>query len=99
MTKHKAAYQIINHGPEHSDYFQGCGTAFTPFKYCVTGIGDNAREAYDDALDQASTIDDLAFAQLPVRPKGIRKSNKLTKKEMESDGFYWHVSIRFGKDE
>jgi hypothetical protein len=43
--------QLINHGREHEQYFQGCGTAFTTFDNVVTGIGDDANEAYDDALE------------------------------------------------
>ncbi len=47
------AYEIINHGIEHSQYFQGCGVSFTEFDVCFTGIGNSAFEALDDALGQA----------------------------------------------
>ena len=44
-------YEIINHGICHSDYFQGCGTAFTEFIDVATGIGNSEQEALDDALE------------------------------------------------
>jgi hypothetical protein len=47
-------YEIIDHGVENSDYFQGCGVSFTEFDSVYTGIGDTPAEALDDALDQAS---------------------------------------------
>lgn len=44
-------YEILSHGIEHSQYFQGCGTAFTEFTDVATGIGDTEAEAFEDALD------------------------------------------------
>lgn len=56
MNTHKIArFQIIDHGIEHSQYFQGCGTSYTNFDYCVTGCGGNATEAFDDALEQIAS--------------------------------------------
>ena len=89
------AYEIINHGPEHSQYFQGCGTAFTDFDFCETGIGDNAKEAYNDAIEGLYTMDidgKSLDKLLPKNPHGIRKTDKLTKGM--DDEYYWHVSIR-----
>lgn len=54
MEKGIEAYQVIDHGVEHSQYFQGCGVAFTEFVDCFTGIGDTAREALDDAIENAA---------------------------------------------
>ena len=45
-------YQIIDHGIEHEQYFQGCGVAFTPYTDCYTGVGDTFTEAFEDAMDQ-----------------------------------------------
>lgn len=45
------AIEVIDHGIEHSQYFQGCGTSFTRFENVVTGIGDNFAEAIDDCLE------------------------------------------------
>ncbi len=42
-------YEIDDHGVEHSQYFQGAGTG--NFDDVATGIGNNAEEAFNDALD------------------------------------------------
>lgn len=52
-------YELIDHGIEWSDYFQGCGTAFTNYNHVVTGIGDNPAEAISDALEMITECDDL----------------------------------------
>lgn len=102
-------YQIIDHGPEHEQYFQGCGVAFTKFDMCFTGIGDNAKDAYEDAAEHAcahicSGPDGMPFSealkkldlanQLPMRPRGIRASDRLTREQMENGEIHWYVSIR-----
>ena len=91
----KPQYEIINHGYDHSQYFQGCGVAFTSFEHVVTGCGLNAKEAYEDAVEQ------IAMAgheiNLPTRPHGINAKDKvpakLTKEEVNEAWFY--VSIRY----
>lgn len=60
-------YQIVRHGVEYSDYFQGCGTSFTEYDHVQTGIGDTEREAFDDALDmiaQSHDIDEPSMKRL-----------------------------------
>ena len=100
MTKRAIEYEIINHGPEHSDYFQGCGTSFTDFDEVATGIGNNAKQAYEDAVEQLYTMDiDSASLDkiIPTRPKGIRASDKIPAAQAqayEDISYYWHVSIR-----
>ncbi len=47
-----SSFEIIDHGIDHAQYFQGCGVSFTEFEYVVTGYGQNAKEAFSDALDQ-----------------------------------------------
>ena len=51
------AYEIIDHGVEHEQYFQGCGTAFTEFTDVYTGIGDTPKDALEDALESAAWDD------------------------------------------
>ena len=50
-------YEIINHGIEHSDYFQGCGVSCTEFTAVATGIGNSEKEALDDAMAQLAQMD------------------------------------------
>ena len=51
-AKRIGEFELIDHGIEHSQYFQGCGVAFTWFANVVTGIGDNPAEAIDDCLEE-----------------------------------------------
>ena len=88
------AYQIKNHGPENSQYWQGYGTYSSAINAqdVATGIGDNAKEAYEDAIEQLAmngwNVDDL-----PKRPTGIRKRDRLNKEERENVEYFWYVSI------
>ena len=50
-------HQILDHGVNGSQYFQGCGTYGTEYTEVYTGIGDSAHEALEDALEQAATSD------------------------------------------
>lgn len=103
--KHKAiAIEIINHGYEHSQYFQGCGTYGTDFDIVYTGSGDNAKDAYDDAVEQLymSDIDSKSLDKvIPKRPAGIRKSDKVPAAitKHEENEVYWYVSIRVAFNE
>lgn len=45
-------YEIIDHGVEHEQYFQGCGVSHTKFDEVYTGIGSTLREALRDADEQ-----------------------------------------------
>jgi hypothetical protein len=45
------AFEIVDHGIQHSDYFSGCGTSFTNYTDVATGIGDDFQEALEDALE------------------------------------------------
>jgi hypothetical protein len=45
-------YELISHGFEASDYFGGCGTAFTSYDNVVTGCADTEEDAFKDALGQ-----------------------------------------------
>lgn len=45
--------EILNHGIEHSQYFQGCGTSFTRWQHVATGVGDTLIDALEDALEMA----------------------------------------------
>jgi hypothetical protein len=58
-------HEIRNHGVEHSQYFQGAGTAFTRFDACYTGIGDSLGEALDDAVEQLAMSDEYDPKSLP----------------------------------
>ena len=50
-------YEVIDHGVEHEQYFQGCGTAFTDYEDIATGVGDDPHEALEDALESLAQAD------------------------------------------
>ena len=85
------SYEIRDHGMNHSQYFQGCGTAFTNFTHVWTGAGDSSKEAYNDALDQAyMDIGDLAD-KFQKRPVGFTLRPTVPH---DSEDVYFYVSIR-----
>lgn len=44
-------YQVVDHGFDAEQSFQGCGVSFTDFEDVSTGVGDTATEALEDALE------------------------------------------------
>ena len=51
------AFEIVDHGFESAQYFQGCGTSFTEFVDVATGTGDTAHAALEDALENLAQSD------------------------------------------
>lgn len=45
-------FDIIDHGIDHSEYFQGFCVSHTVFDHAETGCGETPAEALDDALEQ-----------------------------------------------
>lgn len=90
-----AEYDITDRGVDHAQYFQGHGTSFSDFDESYTGAGDNAVEAYDDAVEQAATSG-WDVSALPTRPRGIRKSDRVrhVRGEDEDNEIYYYVSLR-----
>ena len=96
-------FQVDDLGIQNTQYFQGYGTAFTPFTDCCYGIGDNPREALDDCLEIiASTydidVDDLEnrihvaypdFCDCGDEPSVLAEYGE------ESEDMYYHVGIRW----
>lgn len=91
--------EILDHGIEHSQYFQGCGTTGTKFDECITGIGVSAISALDDALEQIA----MAGIEFPKSVEEEALSNVAFGEETvpegeEHDELYYHVSIRLKFD-
>ncbi len=60
MNKSKiTSFQILDHGIEHAQYFQGCGVSHTDFEHVATGCGHNLLEALDDAIEQIAQTHDI----------------------------------------
>jgi hypothetical protein len=88
------AHEVIVHGVEHAQFFQGCGVSFTHYEDVATGTGCDAAEAFEDALevlaqsdwnvDDAEQWDDAPSAQ----------DAQLTVEEMDHEELYVYVSVR-----
>jgi len=86
-------HQIVYLGVDYPDYFQGFGTAFTPYSNSVVGIGETPQEAYLDAVDVMAQQDHQAAGRMPRKMQGHgRQSNA-------PDGAYHYVGIRWGRKE
>ena len=94
-------YELIDHGIENCQYFQGCGTSWTDYDECDTGIGSNFAEAYDDCCEMIAQRADVtgdweAFDKRVLKDIGRRKFPRrpaITSKHNED--CYYHVSIRY----
>jgi len=95
-------FQIVDHGIEHSQYFQGCGVACTKYEYVVTGIGDNCEEALEDCLDQIMTdgfnTSSIENSEDIKQYKGaIARDQQSVSKHIHADADEWnyYLSIRW----
>lgn len=99
-------YELIDHGIDHAQYFQGCGVCFTHFHEVQTGCGENFGKAIQDALEAiaCSTRGDLAkkletqiksdegWKEWPESPEANADTPK---EELEYSEMYYYVSIRY----
>lgn len=90
-------YQIINHGKENHQYFQGCGVCFSEFDSVVTGCGSDAVEAYEDALDCLAQDAGVDIGKMPKRPRGYGITRALRVLKRDSEDTYVYVSIRYNR--
>ncbi len=88
------SFQVVDHGIEHAQYFEGCGVWGTEYDECVTGCGNDAAEALDDALE--------SIAQNGADVSAIEAEVKADIPDMFSDfvpadaeEVYYYVSIRY----
>jgi len=96
-------FEVVAHGIDTEDYFQGCGVSYTPYSDVVTGIGDNPSEAVDDCLEQIAMngvdVEDMEgrickeceIETLPTRPR-------VSSQQAIADCHYY-VSIRYNTQE
>lgn len=91
-------FNLVDHGVEYPDYFQGCGVAFTSYANVATGIGDNPSEAIDDCLDMIAQggIDTEGMEARIMAQEGL---DELPVFPFAPDGAYYHVSIRWNDQE
>ena len=102
-------YKVLDHGIDGSQYFPGCGTAFTPYEHVVTGCGDNPAEALDDALEQiaeqgfdaealeAQILEAEGWDKMPDKPSASETFLKANPdaEDCEESELYYYLSIRW----
>jgi hypothetical protein len=95
-------YEIVDHGVDHSDYFQGCGVAYTEFDKCYTGAGRSLKEALGDALEQIGEHYDLLGCpdllgecnESSDNDRVTQSYENIREKEPEDSQLYYYASIR-----
>lgn len=92
-------FEIVDHGMELGDYFQGCGVAFTKWQHVVTGVGESAIAAYDDAVEQiAMGYQDTTIVETFPETLDWLSDEVDSRMEDEDCADWWYrVSIRWGK--
>jgi acetate kinase len=86
--------EVIDHGIQYAQYFQGCGVAFTDFTHVATGIGTNSREAIEDAIEQLvmSGIEfdseDTSYLETEIKLLGPDEAPE------DAEEAYYYVSVR-----
>ena len=93
MKKTIAEFEIVSHGIDGEQYFQGCGVAFTAFDDVATGIGDTEQEALSDALELLAQNDWEISEELEEEVKTANSKDALTEEQAEGD-MHHYVSVR-----
>jgi hypothetical protein len=96
MAKRIGSFQLVDHGIENEQYFQGCGVAFTEFNECATGCGRNPAEALDDLIEQIACAgwdcDDLEARILADLGK-----RRVPKRPLARGDCYYYLSLRWSE--
>lgn len=89
-----ASFQVIDHGPEHGQFFQGCGTAYTNYDHVVTGSRCTQKEAYDDALEQiAMTHSNVDLTELEAYGKARYDDDKVPDSINDDESGEWNYYL------
>ena len=87
------SFEVISHGIDYPDYFQGCGVCCTEFDSVATGVGGTEAEAFDDALEGLSQQD---WDTETVETDAIKQYGKPSRKPIPKkygDEAYFYISI------
>ena len=90
-------FEIVDHGIEHEQYFQGCGTCHSAFADVATGCGDNPAEAIDDALEQIACggVDVSGMEARILKDIKRRKMPKRPRVKASQEECHYYLSIRY----
>jgi hypothetical protein len=83
-------FDIIDHGIDHAQYFQGDSAMFTSFETTETGCGDTFADAIDDALEGIAQVSEVEidFDDLNARIKeslGLKSTDEYPTKPSASE--------------
>lgn len=98
MKKDITNFQLLSHGFDHSQYFQGCGTSFTDYAHVVTGCGGSEKEAFEDALEQLC-MQVSGVTTWEIESKAGKLSEETLKDIPEDNEVYFYYSIRYNLEE
>ena len=70
-------FEFEDGGVEHEQYWQGAGVANTRFNHVATGIGEDAAEAFEDALEMVAQQEEgeIDFSAIEQSPEGQQLAN------------------------
>jgi hypothetical protein len=91
MRKAIESFEIVDHGIQHEQYFQGCGVSFTEFTDCATGIGNDHCEALEDCLEQLAC---MGWDVESIKPDSDFEFTGNMVKNSDSDDCHYYVSVR-----
>ena len=92
-------FEIVDHGIEGEQYFQGCGLSHSRFEDVATGCGDNPAEAIDDALESLAQNDwDVEGMEKRILAQELPGKRVLPTKprvtSRHADDCHYYLSIR-----
>lgn len=91
-------FELVDHGIQNDQYFQGCGIAFTEYEDIATGCGNDPAEAIDDALESLAQGDwDCEDMEQRIIDQEFATKRKFPTKPsvpLSSEDCYYYVSIR-----
>jgi len=93
-------YEIIDHGVEHEQYFQGCGVSHTKYDEVYTGIGDSLKDALNDAMELLASGDVEILGDLAEEVTNANDDLTRTtadENEMQDNFHYASIRVRFGE--
>lgn len=65
-TQEKYHWDLSDCGISSPSYFQGVGTAHTPWDMVFVGVGNTLRDAAEDAMEQACSVMDDSVTQRAI---------------------------------
>lgn len=97
--KRVGEFELVDHGVEHEQYFQGCGTSFTKYEFCATGCGYDPAEALDDLLEMISqnSFDTEGLEERILQDVGVKQIPNKPKATGEEQQYY--ISLRWNNED